>query len=423
MAIKDSTIVETISNESINIKCITSEKGPKRQYNHKSKIDNKAKELMDKLIKQQELERIKREQDKFDVQKKEADEQEFTKHIMEDVDQKKSKKSEKKQVTGKLIDLALIKDDDLCVIDFDINKKLSIEETDKIRQNIMDNMLPANEGLVMTAYGGLHVYCNRGGYTLPSNRCVKCIVLDNIEIDIFGQIFKYKEHGGMEQKELVQNRVVGPNLSSRETKYNKRETLKYEAINDWGNMTHLASLREILDSWNVDIEIPFKEYIYKVNMREFGWQIIEEGTIEQMNDEIAQACVNELNNPEIHNYPQLINLEVFLLSAKIKIYDQLRSIRLWQDGKKRITAIDALEQYHSLFGDSLCSPFTQHNRVVDSVIRTIRNGFGQDLLGFATPTQMQLMVEIYNKTPHLAFMNRFTPKQVQYNRELEDKII
>ncbi|KAA6389701.1 MAG: hypothetical protein EZS28_014775 [Streblomastix strix] len=69
------------------------------------------------------------------------------------------------------------------------------------------------------------------------------------------------------------------------------------------------------------------------------------------------------------------------------------------------------------------SPFTQHNRVVDSVIRTIRNGFGQDLLGFASPSQMQQMVEIYNKTPHLAFMNKFTPKQVQYNREFEGKFI
>ncbi|KAA6315827.1 MAG: hypothetical protein EZS28_055356 [Streblomastix strix] len=83
------------------------------------------------------------------------------------------KEGEKKQVTGKLIDLTLVKDGNLCVIDFDINKKLSIEETDKIRQNIIDNMLPANVGLVKTAYGGLHAYCNRDGYTLPSNRCVK----------------------------------------------------------------------------------------------------------------------------------------------------------------------------------------------------------------------------------------------------------
>ncbi|KAA6376017.1 MAG: hypothetical protein EZS28_028455 [Streblomastix strix] len=115
------------------------------------------------------------------------------------------KEGEKKQVTGKLMDLTLVEDGDLCVDDFDINKKLSIEEIDKIRQNIIDTMLSSNVGLVKTAHEGLHVYYNRDGYILPSNRCVKCIVLDNIEIEIFGQMLKYKEHGGMEQKELVQN--------------------------------------------------------------------------------------------------------------------------------------------------------------------------------------------------------------------------
>ncbi|KAA6368121.1 MAG: hypothetical protein EZS28_036352 [Streblomastix strix] len=371
-------------------------------------------------------------------------------------------------------------------------------------------MLPANVGLVKTAHGGLHAYCNRDGYTLPSNRCVKCIVLDNIEIDIFGQMFKYKEHGGMEQKELVQNRVVGPNSSFRETKNNKRETLKYEAINDWANMTHLASLREILDSWNVDIEIPFKEYVDKVNMREFCWQITEEGTIDKMNDEIAQTCVDGLKNLEIYNYSQPINTEVSLLSvfsglygitneqiiaegmknirqfnkltvnaeknygeasfngeckpnpwiltkilryhnkdyyqqtikpllkqnyeheidlkdpftlidvsskvlngkyenklefvaqdllkvikvvpcqngwcfiikeqdciagkntikykSKTAIYDQLRSIRLWQDGKKHITAIDALEQYHSLF-EKIGMKFISNNEGIFSIFQ------------------------------------------------------
>ncbi|KAA6391418.1 MAG: hypothetical protein EZS28_013054 [Streblomastix strix] len=280
MTTKESTSVKTISNQSINIKHITLEKGPKRQYNRKSKTDDKAKELMDKLLEEQELARIKREQDEFDAQKKEIEDQEFTRHIIEDTDQKKLKEQqkqeqkiemdqfleklipiaaqmkeetvsktimervknamintvnytkigqkggEKKQVTDKLIDLTLVEDGDLCVIDFDINKKLSIEETDKIRQNIIDNMLPANVGLVKTAHRGLHVYCNRDGYTLPLNRCVKCIVLDNIEIDIFGQMFKYKEHGGMEQKELVQNRVVGTNSSFRDTKKQQKRDIQ-----------------------------------------------------------------------------------------------------------------------------------------------------------------------------------------------------
>ncbi|KAA6378407.1 MAG: hypothetical protein EZS28_026065 [Streblomastix strix] len=133
-------------------------------------------------------------------------------------------------------------------------------------------------------------------------------------------MFKYKEHGGMEQKELVQIRVVGPNSSFRETKINKRKTLKYEAINDWFNMTHLVSLREILDIWNVDIEIPFKQYADKVNMREFDQKIIEEGTIVKMNDEIAQVCIDGLKNLEIHNFPQPINMEVSLLGVFSEIF-------------------------------------------------------------------------------------------------------
>ncbi|KAA6390682.1 MAG: hypothetical protein EZS28_013790 [Streblomastix strix] len=319
MSSQDSTSVETISNESINIKHITLEKGTKRQYNRKSKIVDNDKELMYKLLEEQELARIKNEQDEFDSQKKEAEDQEFMRHILEDVAQEKLKEKKKKyqnemdQFLEKLIQIAAqikeeivsktvmerVKNDMINTVNYskigqkegEKNKqqKLSIEETDRTRQNIIDNMLTANVGLVKTAHGGLHAYCNRDGYTLPSNRCVKCIALDNIEIDIFGQMFKYKEHGGMEQKELVQKRVI-------------------------------ASLGEILDSWNVDIEISFKEYSDKVNMRELGWQISEEGTIEKMNDELAQACVNGLKNLEIHNYPQLINMEVYLLSVFSGIY-------------------------------------------------------------------------------------------------------
>ncbi|KAA6392362.1 MAG: hypothetical protein EZS28_012106 [Streblomastix strix] len=182
-------------------------------------------------------------------------------------------------------------------------------------------MLPANLGLVKTAHGGLHAYCNRDRYTLPSILCVKCITLDNIEIDIFGQMFKYKEYNDeSEQKELVQNRVIGPNSSFRETKNSKRKTLKHEAINDWANMTHLASLRKILDSWNVDIEIPYLEYLEKKQRREFGQQITEEGTINKMNDEIAQACIDGLKNLEIHDYPQQTNMEVSLLSIFSGLY-------------------------------------------------------------------------------------------------------
>ncbi|KAA6374002.1 MAG: hypothetical protein EZS28_030472 [Streblomastix strix] len=111
----------------------------------------------------------------------------------------------------------------------------------------------------------------------------------------------------------------------------------------------------------------------------------------------------------------------YILAALKKLINQVYVNNIRGDGETGFKA-NIIRQFCednkiSLYFTS--SPFTQHNRVVDSVIRTIRNGFGQDLLGFATPSQMQQMVEIYNKTPHLAFMNRlpirFQKQRRQFN--------
>ncbi|KAA6382391.1 MAG: hypothetical protein EZS28_022082 [Streblomastix strix] len=211
------------------------------------------------------------------------------------------------QATGKLIDLSLMEDDNLCIIDFDIKKQLPPQEIDTIRQNIIDS-LPPNVGLVKTAHGGLHAYCNRDSYKLPSNRNVKVISRDNYDIDIFAQMNKYKQDG-----QLVQNRVVAPNSQIREQKLNLRIMLKYESINDWENQTHLASLRDILDSWNVDIEVSAEEYAQQQLDRKYVGQISENGTVNSMDDNLAQACVNGLKNLDIHNYPHAITKEVSLL--------------------------------------------------------------------------------------------------------------
>ncbi|KAA6397780.1 MAG: hypothetical protein EZS28_006694 [Streblomastix strix] len=228
--------------------------------------------------------------------------------------------AKKQQITGRLIDLSLMKEDNLCVIDFNINKKLPIEEIDKIRQSIIDNMLPANVALVKTAHGGLHAYCNRNCCLLPSNRNVKVITRDNFDIDIFAQMNKYKIENGQETKELVQNRIVAPNTTIRETKNNVRQIFKYEAINDWDNASHLASLRQILDQWNVDIEMSYQDYIQQQHDRKYGVQINEDGTIDKMNDELALAYIDNLKSLDIHNYLQPINMEVSLLSLFCGLY-------------------------------------------------------------------------------------------------------
>ncbi|KAA6399734.1 MAG: hypothetical protein EZS28_004740 [Streblomastix strix] len=210
--------------------------------------------------------------------------------------------------------------ENLCVIDFDINKKLPIEVIDKIRQNIIDNILPVNVGLVITVHGGLYAYYIRNSYRLPSNRKVKVAVTDSFDTDIFAQMTKYKIENGFETKEIVQNREVAPNTAIREIKNNQRVTLKYEAVNDWENASHLASLREILEKWNLDIEMSYKDYAQQQHERVYGIQLIDDGKNEQMNDELAQACVDGLKNLEIHNYPQAINMEVSLLSIFSGLY-------------------------------------------------------------------------------------------------------
>ncbi|KAA6396539.1 MAG: hypothetical protein EZS28_007936 [Streblomastix strix] len=205
------------------------------------------------------------------------------------------KAGEKKQVTGKLIDLTLVEDGGLCVIDFDINKNLSKENIDEIRQNIIDNMLSANVGLVKTYH-------------------TQIIQDDPMQTD------------------FVQNRVVGPNTSIQETKNNVRETLKYETINDWANMTHLTILKDILESWNVVIQIPYVEFEKLKIIKAFGKQITNDGTTDKMDDELAQTCVDGLKNLTIHNYPQPIAIEVSLLSLFLGIYgianEQIRVQRL-----------------------------------------------------------------------------------------------
>ncbi|KAA6400330.1 MAG: hypothetical protein EZS28_004147 [Streblomastix strix] len=55
-------------------------------------------------------------------------------------------------------------------------------------------------------------------------------------------------------------------------------------------------------------------------------------------------------------------------TVKTAIYDQLRLIRLWQDSKKNITAIDALEQYNSLF-EKIGVRFISQNPKIFSVFQ------------------------------------------------------
>ncbi|KAA6359371.1 MAG: hypothetical protein EZS28_045102, partial [Streblomastix strix] len=211
-------------------------------------------------------------------------------------------KLKNKLLTGHAIDLCLCKDNELCIIDFDIDHagKLNEEEKEKIRQNIINNMLPQNVGLVQTARGGIHAYCNRNGYKLPSNKNEKVVTYgDNLEIDIFAQMYTHKDG------KLVENRVVLPDSKVRimDKGVQKKEILHYKELNDWSNATHLASLFDILGKWNLDLTAKDKDF----NI------INEDCTLDAMPKDIADACIEGLKGLSIHNDTNTLEREISLL--------------------------------------------------------------------------------------------------------------
>jgi hypothetical protein len=69
------------------------------------------------------------------------------------------------------------------------------------------------------------------------------------------------------------------------------------------------------------------------------------------------------------------------------------------------------------------SKCTNKNRVVDRVIRTIRDKIGKNPGFFYKPSIIAKAVEEYNNSPHSAFNHEFTPKEVQIHKDLEEYYI
>ncbi|KAA6390846.1 MAG: hypothetical protein EZS28_013630 [Streblomastix strix] len=85
----------------------------------------------------------------------------------------------------------------------------------------------------------------------------------------------------------------------------------------------------------------YKNYAQQQHDRIYGVQINDDGAIEQMNDELAQACVDGLKNLEIHNYPQPINMEVSLLNIFCGLYG-ITNESIRAEGMKNIRQINKL---------------------------------------------------------------------------------
>lgn len=67
------------------------------------------------------------------------------------------------------------------------------------------------------------------------------------------------------------------------------------------------------------------------------------------------------------------------------------------------------------------SKFVNKNRIIDRVIRTIRDGFnGKDM---GDTKLMKWVVKYYNEKPHQAFDLKYNPTLVNNDEDLEGKYI
>jgi hypothetical protein len=112
-----------------------------------------------------------------------------------------------------------------------------------------------------------------------------------------------------------------------------------------------------------------------------------------------------------------------LINASYNLYKHVPSLKsIRSDSESAILSEDYKRFCKSLniLTFESKSDFTNHNRVVDSVIRTIRNSHDKMPI---TRQSLSEFTEYYNNTPHKAFNNLITPKEMLLDNELEQRYI
>ncbi|KAH7831015.1 uncharacterized protein MONOS_6891 [Monocercomonoides exilis] len=176
-------------------------------------------------------------------------------HVVDLFDCKKySDKKQGQRHTGTAVDIS--KCEDLCVVDVDINKSLQAEQTKTVRNSILEK-LPRNVGLVQTAHGGLHIYCELLGYPLKCSSQTKVFTSPEFDIDIFAEI------------------------------------------------RDLSSLQSVLAIFGIDI----KTENTTTTMAAEPHNLLTQDGIVNMSSTVALALVGGLENVEIHNDTDFLSLD------------------------------------------------------------------------------------------------------------------
>ncbi|KAA6368923.1 MAG: hypothetical protein EZS28_035550, partial [Streblomastix strix] len=208
----------------------------------------------------------------------------------------------------------------LAIVDIDINKKLGKSERTAIREEILRKIEDSklNVGLVETAHGGLHIYCNTGCICLDNNSMVAVISNEKYAVDIFACAYpendlpswdqlrmKYDEKVDRNDENKIGKlrNVVLPFSKIKDKSHDKSshrsiatsEVLEYNQLNQVFHMKNLNSLADVFGSLNVDINvIKYKRKAYR--------EIQENVDNIDLTYEQAVILINGLENVIVHNY-------------------------------------------------------------------------------------------------------------------------
>ncbi|KAA6367716.1 MAG: hypothetical protein EZS28_036757, partial [Streblomastix strix] len=208
----------------------------------------------------------------------------------------------------------------LAIVDIDINKKLEKSERTAIREEILKKIEDSklNVGLVETAHGGLHIYCNTGCICLDNNSMVAVISNEKYAVDIFACAYPENDMPSWDQLRMKYDdkvdrndenkigklrNVVLPFSKIKDKSHDKSshrsiatsEVLEYNQLNQVFHMKNLNSLADVFGSLNFDINvIKYKRKAYH--------EIQKNADNIDLTYEQAVILINGLDNVIVHNY-------------------------------------------------------------------------------------------------------------------------
>ncbi|KAA6404183.1 MAG: hypothetical protein EZS28_000292 [Streblomastix strix] len=216
---------------------------------------------------------------------------------LEDDEQEKPVKTRK--ITGQAINIADCPY--LAIVDIDINKKLSEEERNLVRNELLEKIYQSelNVALVKTGHGGLHIYCNMDPLILfARNSIVKKITTEKYDVDIFACV-DYNES---------KRCIVLPDSRIKDFEYNTitkkqqpkqpNQVFKYEKLGNakikFDKKKDLNLISQVFQVLGFDIEL--------IKYHEQSEQDDKASQDVNMTKQQADILINSLNNLIIHNY-------------------------------------------------------------------------------------------------------------------------